>query len=63
MKKKHLTADSKNNTKEYSSQNIQKPKIFLIKKIREDIILSSVYLKPFLILHKEDKNSDYNDGK
>ena len=62
MEKKHLAEDSQNNTKEDLSQNIHKPKIFLIKKMREDLFLSSFYLYPFLTLPKKDKNSNYNDG-
>jgi hypothetical protein len=62
MEKKNLIADSQNNTKEDSSQNIHKPKIFLIKKIKLDFFLSSFYLYPFLTLPKKDKNSNYNDG-
>ena len=62
MEKKHLTAGQQNNTKEDSSQVIHKPKIFLIKKIREDFFLSSHYLYPFLTIPKKNKNSNYNDG-
>ena len=62
MEKKHLIADSQNNTKEDSSQNIHKPKIFLIKKIKLDFFLSSFYLYPFLTLPKKDKNSNYKDN-
>ena len=62
MEKKHLTASPQNNKKEDSSQNIHKPKIFLIKKIRENFFLSSHYLYPFIRLRKKDKNSNYNNG-
>ncbi len=52
MKEKQFSTDLRNNAKEESSQNDYKPRIFLIKKIKANTILSSPYLFPFQLLPK-----------
>ena len=52
MKEKQFSTDLRNNNKEESSQNNYKSRIFLIKKIKANTILSSPYLFPFQLLPK-----------
>ncbi len=61
MKEKQFSTDLRNNTKEESSQNNYKPRIFLIKKIKAKAILSSPYLFPFQLLPRIGNISNNND--